>query len=203
MSVKEFKDGSTQVEAVESMDKSVQSEQTELRTEGTQADFPVVVNGDSKVSKDDSTRTEEDQENKDTSPPTRRAIDKQPSRSSMIGEDFQVGTTATNATNAATNTANQSKRESLIKQHYETKLQDITEQLQLSDGRYARLHKEFELLKELVIETVQDKDKVLKECEQLKGKNAHLTEELAAAKEDNRAQVETMTNFMKTLNQGQ
>ncbi|KAF9942632.1 hypothetical protein BGZ65_001252 [Modicella reniformis] len=98
--------------------------------------------------------------------------------------------------------ANQSKREFLIKQHYETKLQSVTEQLQLSDGRYTRLHKEFELLKELLMETIQDKDKVARESEQLKTRNSQLQEELAAAKEDTRAQVEMMTNYMKSLDQG-
>jgi len=199
--VKEFKDESTQVEAVESLDKTVQCEQVEMVNKDTQADLPIAVNGDRKESKDSSTETQEAPESKETTL-AEQAIDHQLSRRSMTGDDFLVDTTTMNTASAAANTANQSKREFLIKQHYETKMQSISEQLQLSDGRYARLHKEFELLKELLMETVQDKEKMAKEHEQLKEKNAQLKEELAAAKEDHRAQVETMTNFMKSVGQG-
>ncbi|KAF9366568.1 Vacuolar protein sorting-associated protein 29 [Mortierella sp. NVP85] len=187
-SVKEFKDESTQMEAVGSLDKTVQCEQVEMVNKGTQVDLPVVVNGDRKEFKDGSTETQEVPESKETTL-TEQAIDHQLSRRSMTGDDFLVDTTTMNTASAAANTANQSKREFLIKQHYETKMQSITEQLQLSDGRYARLHKEFELLKELLMETVQDKEKMAKEHEQLEEKNAQLKEELAAAKEDHRAQV--------------
>ncbi|KAG0342024.1 hypothetical protein BG000_007217 [Podila horticola] len=74
--------------------------------------------------------------------------------------------------------------------------------LQLSDGRYSRLHREFGMLKELLMETRKEKESADRAMEALRLKNSHLYEELAAAKEDNRAQVETMTNFMRSLEQG-
>ncbi|KAF9395075.1 hypothetical protein CPC16_009335 [Podila verticillata] len=103
---------------------------------------------------------------------------------------------------ASTTSSNQSNREYLIKKHYEAKLQNITEQLQLSDGRYSRLHREFGMLKELLLETRKEKESADRAMEALRLKNSHLQEELAAAKEDNRAQVETMTNFMRSLEHG-
>ncbi|KAG0029269.1 hypothetical protein BGZ81_003976 [Podila clonocystis] len=103
---------------------------------------------------------------------------------------------------ASTTSSNQSNREYLIKKHYEAKLQNITEQLQLSDGRYSRLHREFGMLKELLLETRKEKESADRAMEALRLRNSHLQEELAAAKEDNRAQVETMTNFMRSLEHG-
>ncbi|KAG0339589.1 hypothetical protein BG005_003433, partial [Podila minutissima] len=104
---------------------------------------------------------------------------------------------------ASTTSINQSNREYLIKKHYDAKLQNITEQLQVSDGRYSRLHREFGMLKELLLETRKEKESADRATEALRLKNSHLQEELAAAKEDNRRQVETMTNFMRSLEQGQ
>ncbi|KAF9387191.1 hypothetical protein CPB97_002863 [Podila verticillata] len=103
---------------------------------------------------------------------------------------------------ASTTSSNQSNREYLIKKHYEAKLQNITEQLQLSDGRYSRLHREFGMLKELLLETRKEKESADRAMEALRLKNSHLQEELEAAKVDNRAQVETMTNFMRSLENG-
>lgn len=52
------------------------------------------------------------------------------------------------------------------------------------------------------METRKEKESADRAMEALRLKNSHLYEELAAAKEDNRAQVETMTNFMRSLEQG-
>ncbi|KAI7818627.1 hypothetical protein BC939DRAFT_462309 [Gamsiella multidivaricata] len=194
------KDESTQVDRVDSSDKAVQSDHVELIDEGTQADLtetaavPTIA--------DDSKEIAESKDGKDRemSASAGRPIDNKPSRRSMIGDEMDGATTASANVNAST--TNQSNREYLIKKHYETKIQNVTEQLQFSDGRYVRLHKEFELLKELLLETVQDKENAIKESEQLKQRNLHLQEELTVAKEDYRAQVETMTNFMKSLDQG-
>lgn len=59
------------------------------------------------------------------------------------------------------------------------------------------------MLKELLLETRKEKESADRATEALRLKNSHLQEELAAAKEDNRRQVETMTNFMRSLEQGQ
>lgn len=196
------KDESTQVEIVESSDKAVQSESIGGVDESTQVE---VVEGLT-AKGDSSAETEKPEKGKDSedvidskevstgvSGMTARAIEDLPTRS-MLGQE------AINTTGAGT--SHQANREYLIKKHYEVKVQNITEQLQLSDGRYARLHKEFGMLRELLLDTVREKEVMSKEYKQLQAKNELLQEELAAAKEDNRAQVETMTNFMKSLDQG-
>lgn len=58
------------------------------------------------------------------------------------------------------------------------------------------------MLKELLLETRKEKESADRAMEALRLKNSHLQEQLAAAKEDNRAQVETMTNFMRSLEHG-
>lgn len=198
----EAKDESTQVERVEASDKAVQSESVERVDEGTQVE---IAEGVAKT--ESSAEAEKPEKAKDFEDITEtkevgagvsgnavRAIDDVPTTRSMLGQEV------INSTGAST--SHQANREFLIKKHYEVKLQNITEQLQLSDGRYARLHKEFGMLKELLLETVREKEAMGKEYQQLETKNGLLQEELAAAKEDNRAQVETMTNFMKSLDQG-
>lgn len=198
----EAKDESTQVEKVEANDKAVQSESVKRVDESTQVEIAEDV-----AKAQSSTETEKPEKAKDledvaeskevsagVSGNSVRAIDDVPTTRLMLGQE------AINSTGAST--SHQANREFLIKKHYEVKLQNITEQLQLSDGRYARLHKEFGMLKELLLETVREKEAMGKEYQQLKAKNELLQEELAAAKEDNRAQVETMTNFMKSLDQG-
>ncbi|KAG0320030.1 hypothetical protein BGZ99_004713 [Dissophora globulifera] len=183
------KDASSQVDRVEALDKAIQSEKITLIDEGTQADLERAspAAAEPVVKESAETNTSE------------TGVGKKVSRRSMIGDGATVAATPAGGDATATH---QSNREYLIKQHYETKIQSITEQLQLSDGRYARLHKEFGMLKELLLETVQGKESVLKECEQLKSRNLHLQDELATAKEDNRAQVEMMTNYMKSIDQG-
>ncbi|KAF9110628.1 hypothetical protein BGX27_006072 [Mortierella sp. AM989] len=200
------KDGSTQVDKVEALDKAVQSESVEQVDESTQADLvkeaaavvAVAASLETDESKDGAKEgTEVDKNATNASIAGGRSVNNKSSRGSMIVDD----SSATSTTATTTNQSNQSNREYLIKKHYETKIQHITEQLQLSDGRYARLHKEFGLLKELLMETVQAKETIAKECSELKSRNMILDEELAAAKEDNRQQVETMTSFMKSLDQ--
>jgi hypothetical protein len=199
----EAKDESTQVDMVEASDKAVQSESVGRVDESTQVE--VVKEFTAKA--DSSTETETPEKGKDLEDVTNskevstgvsgtavRAIDDLPTTRSMLGQE------AINTTGAGT--SHQANREYLIKKHYDVKVQNITEQLQLSDGRYARLHKEFGMLKELLLDTVREKEAVSKEYQQLQAKNELLQEELAAAKEDNRAQVETMTSFMKSLDQG-
>lgn len=199
----EAKDESTQVEKVEASDKAVQSESVERVDESTQVEVAersvAKAESSSETDKLDKAKNSEDvAESKEASTGVSgnavRAIDDVPTTRSMLGQE------AINSTGAST--SHQANREFLIKKHYEVKLQNITEQLQLSDGRYARLHKEFGMLKELLLETVREKEAMGKEYQQLQAKNELLQEELAAAKEDNRAQVETMTNFMKSLDHG-
>ncbi|KAG0060572.1 hypothetical protein BGZ89_012175 [Linnemannia elongata] len=199
----EAKDESTQVEKVEASDKAVQSESVERVDESTQVEVAersvAKAESSSETDKLDKAKNSEDvAESKEASTGVSgnavRAIDDVPTTRSMLGQE------AINSTGAST--SHQANREFLIKKHYEVKLQNITEQLQLSDGRYARLHKEFGMLKELLLETVREKEAMGKEYHQLQAKNELLQEELAAAKEDNRAQVETMTNFMKSLDHG-
>ena len=201
--VVEAKDESTQVEKVEASDKAVQSESVERVDESTQVEVAegsvAKAESSAETDKPDKAKDSEDvAESKEASTGvsgnTVRAIDDVPTTRSMLGQE------AINSTGAST--SYQANREFLIKKHYEVKVQNITEQLQLSDGRYARLHKEFGMLKELLLETVREKEAMGKEYQQLKAKNELLQEELASAKEDNRAQVETMTNFMKSLDQG-
>ncbi|KAF8939091.1 hypothetical protein BGZ58_010660 [Dissophora ornata] len=194
------KDASSQVDKIEASDKAVQSEKVQLVDEGTQADLEQNVSVAGAISSE-ATDVRGTKETKASSS-TGRLTDDKLSRRSMIGDDSSTPALAASI-GVTTTTTNQSNREYLIKQHYETKIQNVTEQLQLSDGRYARLHKEFEMLKQLLLETVQDKEAVAKECEQLKTRTLQLTEELGAAKEDCRAQVEMMTNYMKSLDQGQ
>ncbi|KAF8933860.1 hypothetical protein BGZ47_010675 [Haplosporangium gracile] len=200
--VVEAKDGSTQVEKVEASDKAVQSESVERVDESTQVEIAegatAKVESSTETEKPDKTKgSEEVTESKEVS--TRvsggavRAINDLPTTRSMLGQE------AVNSTGAGT--SHQANREFLIKKHYEVKVQHTIEQLQLSDGRYTRLHKEFGMLKELLLETVREKEAMSKEYQQLQAKNELLQEELAAAKEDTRAQVETMTNFMKSFDQ--
>ncbi|KAF9576084.1 hypothetical protein EC968_000151 [Mortierella alpina] len=205
------KNESTQVDKIDAVDKAVQSEDVEQVDESTQADFvqntEVAAGGDGddvKEAKSDQAG-KEGKEGKDTVV-SRRSIDNALSRRSIVVGEVDQETmqlTSDASLSSTVNNTNQSNREFLIKKHYETKVQNITEQLQLSDGRYARLHREFGLLKELLLETAKEKEALTKDMEQLRVKNEHLQEELASAKEDNRAQVETMTNFMKSLDQGQ
>ncbi|CAO3563860.1 unnamed protein product [Mortierella alpina] len=212
------KDESTQVDKIDAVDKAVQSEEVEQVDESTQAGFvqdSVVVKDVAEEKKaNDVNDAKTDPVGKDSKDSkdgrdavvSRRSIDKALSRRSIVvGEVDQETMQLTSDTlvSSTVNNTNQSNREFLIKKHYETKVQNITEQLQHSDGRYARLHREFALLKELLLETAKEKEALAKDMEQLKAKNEHLQEELASAKEDNRAQVETMTNFMKSLDQGQ
>ena len=190
----EAKDESTQVDKVEASDKSVQSDIVQCVDESTQVDHVEEPSAMKEVApaeteKSDKRKSLQDiAESKDVSTSASSSsvgvLDELPTTRSMMGQD-------------------QVKREFLIKKYYEVKVQNITEQLQLSDGRYARLHKEFGMLKELLLETVREKDAMAKEYQQLQAKNVSLQEELLAAKEDNRQQVETMNNFMKSLEHGQ
>ncbi|KAI1317586.1 hypothetical protein EDD11_008156 [Mortierella claussenii] len=201
----EGKDESTQVDKADASDKAVQSERVEQVDESTQANLVEVDPSTiTSVAKASDATTSDAKEAKDGK--TGRNKDNKSSRRSMNVDDglseMPMAIVNTATVNTISSQQSQANREYLIKKHYETKIQNITEQLQLSDGRYVRLHKEFELLKELLMETAQEREKMKSEVEQLQDKNTHLQEELAAAKEDNRAQVETMTNFMKSLDQG-
>ncbi|KAG0045822.1 hypothetical protein BGZ83_008945 [Gryganskiella cystojenkinii] len=173
-------DESTQVEHVEAVDKGVQSNKVEVADESTQADLEAI-----KVSTDTAV----------DNPSTEKVATKseKPSRRSVVVDD------SGNLTAASSNQAN---REYLIKKHYETKIQNITEQLQVSDGQYARLHREFGMLKELLMETVDHKSQLQSQLDQLQRKNEDLAERLASAQEDNRQQADAMTNFMASLNDG-
>ncbi|KAF9899147.1 hypothetical protein BX616_003222 [Lobosporangium transversale] len=212
--VVDAKDESTQVEKADALDKAVQSEAIEHVDESTQVDViqksSVAVGTEATSVIEEANDTEKTKDSKDstfTTVKTGKLMDNKSSRNSMIGDEGTATDAVIPSTAAAAANINisqsQMNREYLIKKHYETKIQNIIEQLQLSDGRYVRLHREFELLKELLMETVQERETVKNEVEQLKAKNQHLQEELASAKEDNRAQVETMTNFMKSLDQVQ
>ncbi|KAF9208587.1 Vacuolar protein sorting-associated protein 29 [Haplosporangium sp. Z 27] len=185
------KDESTQVEKIEASDKAVQSEGVEQADESTQVDLvneatavaSVAGSLDIDESKERSNEVVEFDKEATDAPVSRQSLGNKPSRGSIIGVDNVATATTT------TNQSNQSNREYLIKKHYEAKIQNVTEQLQLSDGRYARLHKEFELLKELLQEVIQTKSETVKECDELKSRNVILQEELASAREDNRAQL--------------
>ncbi|KAF9163716.1 hypothetical protein DFQ26_002237 [Actinomortierella ambigua] len=95
----------------------------------------------------------------------------------------------------------QAQREYLIKKHYEAKLQSLVEQLQLSDSRYVRLNREFGLLEELLKETARQQAEQAVASKALEAQNKELRAELEEAKEENRRQVETMTQFMQSLEQ--
>ncbi|KAG0231389.1 hypothetical protein BGW42_000285 [Actinomortierella wolfii] len=95
----------------------------------------------------------------------------------------------------------QAQREYLIKKHYEAKLKNLTEQLQFADSRYVRLHREFGLLEELLKETARQQAEQAKANKALEAQNKELRAELEEAKEENRRQVETMTQFMQSLEQ--
>ncbi|KAG0347666.1 hypothetical protein BG004_007235 [Podila humilis] len=171
----EAKDESTQA-GYELADKAVQSEQTATVDEGVQVSEKEMTVENAPTPPGQSVPASKDS----------GALPPLP----IVGDE---------ATSTSTSSTNQSNREYLIKKHYEAKLQNVTEQLQLSDGRYSRLHREFGMLKELLLETRKEKEDSDRAMDALRLKNSYLQEELTTAKEENRAQVETMTNFMRSM----
>ncbi|KAF9585986.1 hypothetical protein BGW38_010627 [Lunasporangiospora selenospora] len=184
------KDEATQID-ITSVDKAIQLESVSLIDEGTQVDLSntdggAAPNGVGSAIDGSSPQMQGDGDKVDSSTSNGEGnviLDDALAQGSVLGGD-EVQIAAT--------TINQSNRELLIKQHYETKLHTLSEQLQLSDSRFVKLHREFDLLKDLLLETVKEKEQVQREHDVLRTKNSHLQEELTAAKA---SQQETFMRF--------
>ncbi|KAF9402618.1 hypothetical protein BGZ94_004863, partial [Podila epigama] len=132
------RDEGTQADRAVAADKAVQAERPETVEEGTQVNVPLAE--------------------KETTP----------SKTSPGLKDQSALPPLPLVENDAASSTNQSNREYLIKKHYEAKLQNVTEKLQLSDGRYVRLHREFEMLRDLLLEHRKEKEEADRAMEALR-----------------------------------
>ncbi|RUS23526.1 hypothetical protein BC938DRAFT_475001, partial [Jimgerdemannia flammicorona] len=98
-------------------------------------------------------------------------------------------------------------RELLLTNHYETKIQQLTGKLQLSDSKVVRFHKTMKVMKDKLTATEDEKDTLRKEMEKLQQKIAtaevgtFISSHLEMTESGYQKQLERMTNYIGELQQ--
>ncbi|CAG8444944.1 8383_t:CDS:10 [Ambispora gerdemannii] len=90
-------------------------------------------------------------------------------------------------------------RELLIKKHYETKIQQLTEQLQLADSKSVRFHKALKVMQAKLSEAEIEKENFRKDILKLQDEKTQAKIEFDETKQNHQKQVDLMTDFINQL----
>ncbi|CAG8545438.1 7352_t:CDS:10, partial [Racocetra fulgida] len=88
------------------------------------------------------------------------------------------------------------KREALIKNHYESKINQLTEQLQLSDSKSLRLYKASKIIQGRLAEADEGKSRAEQEKTRLQNELDQLKEKLREERENFKTQIDEMTKWI-------
>ncbi|CAG8437415.1 1711_t:CDS:10 [Scutellospora calospora] len=129
-----------------------------------------------------------DQPIKDTSRPTALTVVTSPITRSTT-DDIDI-----NASRNVTKSEDDAKqREALIKKNYESKINQLTEQLQMSDSKSVRLFSGLKLMKEKLVEADDGRSRAEQEKKMLQNELNQLKEKLHEERENYKRQIDTMT----------
>ncbi|CAG8493422.1 14183_t:CDS:10 [Racocetra persica] len=88
------------------------------------------------------------------------------------------------------------QREALIKNHYESKINQLTEQLQLSDSKSLRLYKASKIIQGRLAEADEGKSRAEQEKTRLQNELDQLKEKLREERENFKTQIDEMTKWI-------
>ncbi|KAG9295922.1 hypothetical protein G9A89_006661 [Geosiphon pyriformis] len=90
-------------------------------------------------------------------------------------------------------------REALIKNHYESKIHQLREKLELVDSKTVRIYKALKVMQDKLREANNEKESFQQEIARLKTEKMQMSFEFEEEKNNYQKQVDMMTDFMNTL----
>lgn len=123
------------------------------------------------------------------------------------GMDAVVPETEATATNVATDKIfdqdDMDKREAKLKTYYEQQMAQLTEKIQMTDSKALRFAAMYKSLKDRLIQEDKEKQMMATEIERLNKEVKNVQDLLATTESNYQKQVDTMTEFISSLQQNQ
>lgn len=118
------------------------------------------------------------------------------------GMDAVIDTPATTPLNTHHNEEeNVSAREEKLKAYYEQQVNNLTEKIQISDSKAVRFASMYKAMKERLVKEDKEKQMMLAEIEKLNKDIKNVQDLLATTESNYQKQVDTMTEFISSLQQ--